>query len=84
MGLAVFHRLFVSLEVIHLEKDATFVITSGWMIYFAGALFTYIFSSRILSGQTGDFFHNAWIIQSFSNILKNLIVSYGLWLVRYP
>lgn len=84
LGLTVFYRFFVSLEELHLEKNATFIITSGLMIYFAGAMFTYILSSKILSGQAADFFHNAWIIQSFSNIIKNLIVGYGLWLARYP
>lgn len=59
-----------------------FVITSGWLIYASGSLFTYLLATEILSGEPIGFFKNAWIFQCISNILKNVIISYGFWLTR--
>lgn len=65
-----------------LTNQSIFVIHSGLMIYFGGSLFTYLLGWYILSHEAVGFFHNGWLIQCIANILKNIIVAYGIWLGR--
>jgi hypothetical protein len=83
MGLMVYYKIFTSSEIIVLESSPIFIIVSGLMIYFAGSLFTYAFAPRIF-GQwySNNFINNAWIVQSLSALIKNLIVAFGLWKVK--
>jgi len=81
-GLKYLYKLYQELETTQLEQNPLFIINAGFLIYFSGSLFTYIFGWKILSAEARGFFHNAWVIQSFSNIIKNVIISYGLWLAR--
>jgi hypothetical protein len=83
LGLRYLYKLYDDLENIQLNTHPLFIINTGFLIYFAGSLFTYIFASEILAQEAKGFFHNAWIIQGFSNIAKNIIISYGLWLAKY-
>ncbi len=83
LALGYLYKLYDDLENTQLSSHPLFIINTGFMIYFAGSLFTYIFGWEILSKEARGFFHNAWIIQCFSNIGKNIIVSYGLWLARF-
>jgi hypothetical protein len=57
-----------------------FIITVGWLLYAAGSLFTYLMGTAILSGYAEGFFKNGWFFQTISNILKDIIISYGFWL----
>jgi hypothetical protein len=83
MGLAYLFRLYKNEDdYTPLEKRPDFIITTGFLIYASGSLFTYLMGTEILSGKPEGFFNNAWIFQSVSNICKNAIVSYGLWLTR--
>ncbi len=65
-----------------LEGHPEFIITAGWLIYASGSMFTYLMGTSILSGKAGGFYHNAWIFQCVSNILKNIIICYGIWRSR--
>lgn len=65
-----------------LEKRPDFIITVGWLIYAAGSLFTYLLATPILSGKAAGFFHNAWFFQCVFNLIKNVLISYGLWRAR--
>lgn len=83
LGLAYFHRIYND------ENDYTplitrpaFIITAGWLIYASGSLFTYLMGTQILSGKPEGFFKNAWVFQCISNIAKNVIIAYGLWLTK--
>jgi hypothetical protein len=69
-------------DVSPLEKRPDFMITAGWLLYAAGSLFTYLLGTSILSGKAEGFFHNAWIFQCVSNLIKNCLISYGLWRAR--
>lgn len=82
LGLSYLYKLYDDLENIHLPTHPLFVINTGFLIYFAGSLFTYILGSRILSEEAKGFFQNGWVIQSVSTIVKNTIAGYGLWLAR--
>lgn len=65
-----------------LENRPDFIITCGWLMYASGSLFTYLMGTEILSGKPEGFFKNAWIFQCFSNIIKNIIISYGFLLTK--
>lgn len=65
-----------------LEERPEFIITAGMLIYAAGSLFTYLMGTAILSGKAAGFFHNAWIFICVTNLLKNILISYGLWRAR--
>jgi hypothetical protein len=83
LSLRYLYKLYQDLENIQLERNPLFIINTGFLVYFTGSLFTYIFGWEILSQEAKGLFHNAWIIQSFSNIFKNILISYGLWLARF-
>jgi hypothetical protein len=85
MGLMIYYKIFMSSEIIVLESSPIFIIVSGLMIYFAGSLFTYALAPRMfLQKYSQDFFNNAWMVQSISALIKNLIVAFGLWKVKHP
>lgn len=78
-GLYSLLQLFKKSESVELEKSDEFIITAGLLLYFSGSLFLYIVSSEVLSKEASGFFHNAWIIRSSSDIIKSIILTYGLW-----
>ena len=77
-GLLYYYETYKTIDTSS-EINPHFIIVSGFMIYFSGSLFTYGLSWKILTLNPTGFFANAWIIQSSANLLKNLIISYGLW-----
>ena len=82
LGLSFFFRIYKQEENTSLKRMPEFVITCGWLIYASGSLFTYLMGTEILSGKPDGFFKNAWIFQCFSNIIKNIIITYGFYLSR--
>jgi len=81
IGLLYFLKLYDNeSNYMPLQKRPDFIIMSGWLLYASGSLFTYLMASKILSGYAEGFFKNAWFFQSASNILKDIIISYGFWL----
>ena len=80
MGLSFFYQIYKNEDNITLKKMPQFIITCGWLIYASGSLFTYLMGTDILSGKPEGFFNNAWIFQCLSNLIKNLIISYGFYL----
>lgn len=82
MGILYLFKLYNTEDYTPLEMRPDFIINSGWLIYASGSLFAYLMGTEILSGEPEGFFHNAWIFQCVSNLSKNIIVSYGLWLAK--
>lgn len=72
------YKLYASIEDVAIESHSGFIINAGFLIYFAGSLFTYLLGWYILSQKPQGFFANGWIIQSLANIVKNVIVLYGI------
>ncbi|PKK37413.1 hypothetical protein BWI96_05965 [Siphonobacter sp. SORGH_AS_0500] len=72
------YYLYEKVEDVPLEEVEGFIINSGFLIYFAGSLFTYLLGFNILSGQATGWFGNGWLFQSVANLIKNLVISYGL------
>ncbi len=82
LGLVYLYILYQNIEDIQLEKAPLFVVNFGFMIYFAGSIFTYLLAIDIFSQEAVGFFHNAWIIRSIADIIKSPIICFGLWLMR--
>lgn len=83
MGVTYLYKLYSEdSDVTPLEQRPDFMITTGWLLYAAGSLFSYLFGSATLSGKAEGFYNNAWIFQCVSNLFKNTIISYGLWRAR--
>jgi hypothetical protein len=82
MGLFVLYKIYLNIEDIALNQYPLFIINSGLLIYLSGSLFTYILGSDILSQEAKDFFHNAWIIKSISDIIKSALLTVGLWVAK--
>lgn len=74
------YNLYKNIEDVAIEKHSGFIINAGFLLYFAGSLFTYLFGWYILSQKPAGFFANGWIIQAFANICKNCIIAYGITL----
>jgi len=72
------YLLYLSAQDIRLEIHPGFIINAGFLLYFSGSLFTYLLGFSILSQDPIGFFANGWIIQAVANILKNVLVSYGI------
>lgn len=60
-----------------LEKEGFFWMNAGFMIYAAGAFFVNLMSSKIVSKETNDLFHNAWIIEAIVGILRLFLIAFG-------
>jgi hypothetical protein len=81
LGIIYFYQLYTLPVAIPIENSPWFFINAGLLIYASGSFFTYLFGWKILSGQPNNFFHNAWIIQSVSILVKNTVISYGIRLI---
>lgn len=81
IGLVCLYQLYRDAED-YSAMHSIFIIHCGLLIYFAGSLFTYLLGWYILSQDAVGFFHNGWLIQCAANILRNFIVSYGIWSAR--
>lgn len=75
-------RMFYSREEdIFIEKSPHFWIVIGILTYFSGALFSFLLSTDMLS-QSSDRFYGSWMLHNFSNLLKNIIFTIGLWRIK--
>lgn len=59
-------------------KDPAILLTLGFMIYFLGTLFLFIYGNDILSGDL----NNYWIVHGVFNIFLNLIFSLVFFAAR--
>lgn len=83
IGLAVLslYVFYIREEDIFIEKSPQFWIVIGVLIYFSGALFSFLLSSDMLS-QSPDRFYGSWIIHNFSNLAQNVLFTIGLWRIK--
>lgn len=63
------------------KNTSFFYISTGFMFYAVGSFFVNLLSSKIVSQSTNDFFHNAWVLEAFSALLRLSLISYGISLV---
>lgn len=69
-----FYRLFVAEETVDLLKYPYFWLFGGWLIYFSGTFFLFIYK------QNAGFTLTFPVIHSILNIFLNLVYTYTLWL----
>lgn len=73
-----FYRLMVELPSTHLQRMPMFWFNSGFLIYYAGALILFIFTSYIIN-VLKDNLLSYWIFHNLLNIFEHLIVLVGLY-----
>jgi K+ transporter len=76
-----FNMFYAREEDIFIEKSPHFWIVIGILTYFSGALSSFVLSTDMLS-QSPDRFYGSWMLHNFSNMLKNVIFTIGLWRIR--
>jgi hypothetical protein len=76
-----FSMFYSKEEDIFIEKSPHFWIVIGILTYFSGALFSFLLSTDMLS-QSADRFYGSWMLHNFSNLLKNVIFTVGLWRIK--
>ncbi|MFK7787854.1 MAG: hypothetical protein AB8B56_22215 [Crocinitomicaceae bacterium] len=81
LGLGFNYTLRLYSSARRFENSSFFYINAGFVFYAVGAFFVNLLSSKIVSESTNDFFHNAWILESFSALIRLLLITYGLILL---
>jgi hypothetical protein len=82
LGTKHFYRLYHDDTITNpLTRRPDFIVTTGWLIYAAGALFVYLLGPDILSVSAKGFFKSAWLIQSVSNLIKTGACCYAFWVL---
>lgn len=76
-----FYKIYETESDIFFDKAPGFWIVVGLLVYFSGALFSFLLSTEILS-QSPDRFYGSWILHNVSNTIKNIILTVALWKVR--
>jgi hypothetical protein len=76
-----FRMFYDKEEDIFIEKSPHFWMVIGILTYFSGALFSFLLSTDMLS-QSSERFYGSWMLHNFSNLLKNVIFTIGLWRIR--
>ena len=66
---------------LELESSGIFWIVVGILIYHSGALFSSLFSAKILSGNNDRLF-STWVVHNIAGTIKNLLFLLGLWMGR--
>lgn len=82
LSLRLFYQFFSEEEEIFLDKSPVFWINIAFLVYFSGALFSFILSTDILS-QSRDRFYTSWALNNISNFLKNLLLAVGFWRIKW-
>ena len=76
--LTFFYNVYAN-EITHsLEGFPSFWIVIGILIYFSGALYSFMLGADMLAGSN-DKFYNSWILHNMSGIIKNILFAIGLW-----
>ncbi len=75
LSLILLYQIFKNEDDIFIDKSAIFWINIGILLYFSGALFSFILSNYILDTTVKA----TWILHNSSNVLKNAILAVGLW-----
>lgn len=76
LALRLFYQFYRDEEDIFIERSPMFWINVALITYFAGALFSFLLSQKILTGPM------PWILHNISNILKNGILAVALWRIK--
>jgi len=77
-----YFRIMKEMKVEYLRKDALFLINTALLIYYSGSFFVFLFSKLIFNTwrEIGD---SLWQINICLGIIKYIIISIGIWQIRY-
>lgn len=75
------YQFYTKEDDIFIEKSPQFWVVIAIMVYFSGALFSFLLSSDMLS-RSPERFYSSWILHNVSNLVKNLLFAVGLWKVH--
>jgi len=73
LPLLYFYELFTRVTIISIEKDFMFWISIAIFVYFSGTLFLFILFQNNNFGLTKEINSQIWIVNSFLNILQNIL-----------
>lgn len=62
-----------------LLKDFNFWLVAAYLFYLTSSFFTYLLLSDIIIQRANELLDNAWLISSFTFILKNLVVAFAIY-----
>jgi hypothetical protein len=80
MFLLYFFKVYKEEAVVHLERQPSFWLVSGIMIYLAMGLFTHLLADSVLINLDGtDTFLTSYAFVQLSNIVKNIAITFGIW-----
>ncbi len=79
LALLFYYKIFREEKVQRLERYPLFWLSSGVLLYFAGNLFVFLFSSYVLSDSPNALYAE-WSIHSVLYIMTNLIYTAAFWL----
>jgi len=72
-ALTYLRSLFISTPIKYLERDPVFWISTGTLFYFTGTLFVFVAFRNANFGLSDKVFTQIWYINSFFNILQNVL-----------
>jgi hypothetical protein len=75
------YRFYTKEEDIFIEKSPEFWMVIAILVYFSGALFSFLLSTEILS-ERPERFYSSWILHNTSNSIKNILFAVGIWKVK--
>jgi hypothetical protein len=73
-----FYRLMIELPSTHLQRMPMFWINSAYLIYYAGALILFVFTSYIVD-VLKDNLVVYWIFHNTLSIIQHLLILIGVW-----
>jgi len=82
LSLRLLYQFFSEEKEMFLDYSPVFWINIAFLVYFSGALFSFILSTDILS-QSRDRFYTSWALNNISNILKNLLLAVGFQRIKW-
>lgn len=68
-----FYELFVMDKIVKIEMESMFWISIGTLIYYTGTLFVFILYMNSNFGLSKEINIQIWVVNSFLNILQNIL-----------
>lgn len=77
-----FYRLLHTLEATQLTRFPMFWFSAGILMFFAGSLFVFMFSSYLVANENFPNYNGLWNVSYYVNIVFHLCVALGVYHVR--
>jgi hypothetical protein len=81
LSLLYMYKIYQSETIEMPEKSPVFWIVTALLFYFSVSFFTFLLSHTLLK-YSPDTIATSWFFHSMSNIIKNLLITWGLWLLK--